>query len=428
MSLKKVGALIGVLAFLICFSLISSVWAFSVNWSHTYGGYEGETAYSVVETSDGGFVLAGSTGSFDVANGDFWLVKTDKDGNLEWNQSYGGYGEDTCYALIQTVDGGYALAGSTMNYGAGGHGMWLVKTDVSGNVEWNKTYGISDWDKAYSLIETSDGGYALAGETYRNYLGNFLLVKTDANGNMEWNRTYGGDSREIAYSVVESNDGGFALAGYTWSFSSAGNQDVWLVKTDKFGNLEWYQTYGGAGLDIGYSLIKTLDGSYALAGITNSYGDGDDDIFLVKTDINGNLKWSKTYGSFDSEGAYSLIQLPEGGYALAGYSKTSSFDEELEDGLLIQIDENGNLEGERTYGNFWNNNFRSIIRASDGNYVIAGKFVIYSSPESSDFWLVKTKQSEIISEFSSWTILPLLLVLFFVIIVSKNKFRKKGLE
>jgi hypothetical protein len=415
---------------LLCFSSINSVYASSLGWSYTYGGWGGETAYRVIETSDGGYALAGDTGSYDAGNGDFWLVKTDKDGTPEWNQTYGDWRKDTAYSLVQTQDGGFALAGSTMNYGAENHDMWLVKTDSYGNVEWNKTYGGPVWEKAYSFVMTSDGGYALAGETnnVNPANGSFFLVKTDVNGNMEWNQTYGGDLREIAYSVVESSSGGYALAGYTWSFSSGGNEDFWLVKTDEFGNVEWNQTYGGSGVDVAYSLVETLDSGYALAGRTNSFGDGDDDILLVKTDQYGEMEWMKTYGEVDFEGCYSLIEVSNGGFALAGYTITYSFGEALQDAILIQTNENGNMEWYRTYGNIWSSSFNSLIESSDGGYILAGKFVHYSSPESSDFWFVKTDEIGIIPEFPLSIILPISIVSTMLIVFLRNRFQRKRLE
>jgi hypothetical protein len=422
MPSKRLLASILVLVILLISSLVASVAAFSVIWSQTYGGPGGEVPYSLIETVDGGYALAGDTWSYDVANGDFWLVKTDKDGNIAWNRSYGRYGGDTCYSLIQTAEGGYALAGST-NY----QDMWLIKTDSNGTEEWNQTYGGPDWERAYSFVETSDGGFALAGETNNAIVvnGSFFLVKTDAFGNMEWNHTYGGELREIAYCIVESSDGGYALAGYTWSFSSAGNEDFWLVKTDANGNVEWNQTYGGTGVDIAYSLVETTDGGYAIAGQTSSYSSGDNDVLLVKTDVYGNMEWNKTYGTADFEGAYSLVQVSDGGYTLAGYTYTYILGERFEDGLLLRTDENGNMEWSRTYGNIWSNSFRSLVESSEGGYVLAGNFGDYSSPRGADFWLVKTSEylGEV-PESPSW-MLPLLLTMLVIVIVLAVVYRRR---
>jgi hypothetical protein len=225
----------------------------------------------------------------------FQLISSVGASSAVWTQTYGGEDLEYAYSLVETSDGGYAIAGYTDSFGAGESDFWLVKTDASGTLQWSQTYGTDDNDKAYSLIQTHDGGYAMVG--YCNIVTqtdggsyevskDFWLVKTDAHGNMEWNRTYGGERYEYAYSLVETSDGGFALAGETDSFG-AGEEDFWLVKTDASGNMEWNQTYGGTNYDNAFSLVVTSDGGYAIAGYTASFGAGASDFWLVKTDEHG---------------------------------------------------------------------------------------------------------------------------------------------
>jgi len=264
----------------------------NIEWNHTYSG----EARSLVETSDGGFALAGYSSSLIDEKSDFWLVKTDAQGNMEWNQTYGGTKGDYACSLVETSDGGYALAGGctgleggVINFYPFDNTLWLVKTDAYGNMEWNQRYGErSGFKGVRSLVEASDGGYALAGYTYGARGSDFWLVKTDNYGNMEWSRTYGGEGSEEAYSLVETSDGGYALTGYTYSFG-AGKDDFWLVKTDAYGNMEWNQTYGGVGSERAYSLVVTSDGGFALAGFTTSVYAGPADCWLVKTDEYGNI-------------------------------------------------------------------------------------------------------------------------------------------
>jgi hypothetical protein len=258
-------------------------------WTKTYGGTSYDEAWALVQTVDGGYALAGVTDSFGAGSYDFWLVKTDSVGNAQWNQTYGGTGNDEARALVQTVDGGYALAGVTDSFGAGSYDFWLVKTDANGNAQWNKTYGGTNIDYGAALVQTSNGGYALAGGTYSFGAGNgdFWLVKTDSVGNAQWNQTYGGTGNDGAGALVQTVDGGYALAGVTKSFG-AGDYDFWLVKTDANGNAQWNKTYGGTSTDYGVNaLVQTVDGGYALAGVTKSFGAGDYDFWLVKTDANG---------------------------------------------------------------------------------------------------------------------------------------------
>lgn len=213
----------------------------NLEWDQTYSG---GSANSLIETSDGGYALAGTLDSLD-SNGttDFWLVKTDSKGVMEWNQTYGGAEVERAYSLVETSDEGFALAGERIVSEGDGYRawrFWLVRTDEDGNMLWNQTYGIAN-DGARSLVRTSDGGFALAGFTYiwdpanlgvGNY--DFWLVKTDSKGVMEWNQTYGGPDEEAAYALIETSDGGYALAGYTRSYG-AGKSDFLLIKTDEYG-------------------------------------------------------------------------------------------------------------------------------------------------------------------------------------------------
>ena len=237
---------------------------------------------------------------------------------------------------------------------------------------------------------------------------------------MMWSQTYGGELREIAYSLVETSDGGYAMAGYTWSFSSNGKEDFWLVKTDVKGNLQWYQTYGGAGNEVAYSLVETYDGGYAIAGQTNSFGDEDNDVLLVKTNAYGIMEWNNTYGGADFDGAYSLVQLSDGGFALAGYTYTFAFGDRFNEGFLVKTDLDGNLEWSQTYGNNWGNSFRSLVESSDGGFVLAGNSGSYN--KESEFWLIKVDESGYIPEFPSWIILPLLSIVFVLSMIYRIRF------
>lgn len=202
-------------------------------WDRAYGGTGTEHARCVVQAEDGGYAIAGYTVSFGAGAGDFWLVKTDASGNLQWSKTYGGPNTDVGWSVVQTADGGYAIAGFTWSFGTGGGSpdTWLVKTDASGNHQWNQTYGSNDGEVGHSVVQTIDGGYAIAG--YKSYFGrpdvDVWLVKTDASGNHEWNHTYGGRKGDCGRSVVQTTDSGYAIAGDTWSFD-AGSGDVWLVK------------------------------------------------------------------------------------------------------------------------------------------------------------------------------------------------------
>jgi hypothetical protein len=266
-------------------------------WSRTSGDTGNEWAFSVTETTDGGYAMAGYTTSSGVGNTDFWLVKTDSSGNQLWNKTFGGLGYDWASSVIQTSDGGYggyALAGSTYSSDERGYDFWLVKTDSWGNRQWNRTYGGAYNDYAASVVQTIDGGYALSGSARDDgyALGGITnssgagyedvwLIKTDSLGNKLWDKTYGGALNDEAYFVMQTQDDGYALAGATYAFGT-GLWDAWLIKTDSSGNTLWSQTYGGTGDDQALSLILDSDGGFVLAGSTNTYGAGAWDAWLFK--------------------------------------------------------------------------------------------------------------------------------------------------
>jgi len=204
---------------------------------------------------------------------------------LEWDKTFGGALMDGAYAVQQTADGGYVLAGSTSSYGAGGCDAWLIKTDASGNKLWDKTFGGVYDDEAYSVQQTADGGYVVAGYTLSYgavHSTDAWLIKTDASGNKLWHKTFGGALMDGAYAVQQTADGGYVVAGWTSSYG-AGGRDAWLIKTDASGNKVWDKTFGGPSRDEAWSVQRTADGGYVLAGWTYSYGVGSFDAWLIKT-------------------------------------------------------------------------------------------------------------------------------------------------
>ena len=325
---KKLFLSSTVIFVLLSLCLVVAVEADSSTWTQTYEGTDPDIALSVIETSDGGYALAGGTSSFGAGRADFWLVKTDAFGNMEWNQTYGGTETDVAHSVVETSDGGYALAGTTDSFGTGKRDFWLVKTDAYGNMEWNQTYGGPEYDGFPSLVVTSDGGYALAGTTtFPRWV--CWLVKTDASGNMEWNQTYGGTELGSVYSLVEASDRGYALAGSRF-YLGVGEfaTELYLLKTDAFGNMEWNQTYevvpslvDRAFSKASGSLVATSDRGYAITGVTSVFGS--EDFWLVKTDAAGSMEWNQTYGGPDLDWPTSLITTSDGGYTLAGTTNSS---------------------------------------------------------------------------------------------------------
>jgi predicted secreted protein len=382
-------------------------------WSKTYGGAGDDKGWGdLYQTSDGGYAISGDTASFGAGGADYWLVKVDAAGNMLWNKTYGGNGTESENAMVQTSDGGYAMLGVTGSFGAGGNDFWLVKTDAAGNMQWNKTYGGTGSDIGVSVFQTNDGGYAVSGLTSSFGAGSMdvWLVKTDSVGNMQWNKTYGGTGADYGFSVVQTSDGGYAISGPTTSFG-AGGQDVWLVKTDAAGNMQWNKTYGGTGMEWMDQMIRTADGGYAISGYTTSFGAGGQDVWLVKTDAAGNMQWNKTYGGTGSDDGFHLVQTGEGGYAIIG--STVSFGAGGTDVWLVKTDAAGNMQWNKTYGGANTDLGYSVVQTSDGGYAIAGYTNSFGAG-GNDFYVVKTDASGLLpykappaaSAFTSVSVLP----------------------
>jgi len=344
----------------------------SPSFCKAIGGPSIEAGKSLIQTSDGGYAIAGFTISFGAGSGDVYVVKLDANGNLQWTKTIGGPASEEGNSLIQTSDGGYVIAGYTSSFGAGQLDVYVVKLDANGNLQWTKTIGGKKADVGTSLIQTSDGGYAIAGFTESFGAGEWdvYVVKLDASGNLQWTKTIGGPKGDEGYSLIQTSDGGYVIAGYTNSFG-AGKADVYVVKLDAKGNLQWTKTIGGPESEIGNSLIQTSDGGYAITGTTGSFGTGKAAVYVVKLDAKGNLQWTKTIGGPESEVGNSLIQTSDGGYAITG--TTGSFGAGEADVYVVKLDANGNLQWTKTIG-AKNKNYSksSLIQTSDGGYAIAG--------------------------------------------------------
>lgn len=378
----------------------------TVEWVRTYSVGVDDHVRSVVQTSDGGYVLAGNTQGNNTDR-QALIVKTDSSGNIQWERTYGDVYTDEAHAIVPTSDGGYAVAGVTWPSNDSGH-FWIFKINASGNVQWNRTYGGPHNDNAWSLVGTSDGGYAITGFTNNFGLGDsdFWLIKTDTSGAEQWNRTYGTTGNDVAYSVIQTSDGGYAMTG-----RQNGHQ-CWLVKTDSSGTMQWNQTYGDATVNsTGYSLVQTSDSGYAIGGFTGSLNGSTSmpyDFLLVKTNASGDLEWNQTYGGASEEIARSIAQTPDGGYVLAGY--TESFGAGNQDVWLVKTDSSGNMQWNQTFGGGGTDVANSMIRTNDGGYALGGSTESFGSAGPA-FLLVKMDSmgpSPILSnpETSAWTPQP----------------------
>jgi hypothetical protein len=381
--------LIIVLFVLLASQLIAQAEASSTMWIQTYGGDGWDSVEAVIQTSDGGYALAGRTKSFGSDGYEFWVIKTDSLGNVEWNKTYG---TGSALSILQTSDGGYAIAGSM-----------FVKTDSEGNMQWNRSYG------GTSMVQTSDDGYVLAGSTIvaPAIEGYFRLVKTDALGYKQWNKTYPRGAYDLAQSVIQTSDGGYAIGGLTRP--GVGEGDFLLVKTDPSGDMEWSKTYGSQDKDEGHAVVQTSDGGYVLAGLMWNRSAGD--AGLVKTDSSGNMQWKRNYG----EGtARSMALTSDGGYIIACSS-------------LVKIDSEYDIQWNQPYEHEYGA-AHCVIQTSDGGYALAGTNRIIIDDDLAGYyaWLIKTDTEGNISEFPSWTIVPLVVATTLITIYFKKRISSKS--
>ena len=380
-----------------------------VGWSNTYGGPASDKTYAMIRTREGGYALAGSTNSFGAGLLNSWLVKTDVDGNMLWNQTYSGVGNGLFDAMVQASDNGYALTGYTYsfsqnstsqgsNVGTGELSMWIVRTDYLGNIVWNQTYPQVGTSIGYGIVQTSDLGFAVVGTS--NSLSDSgkaaWLLKVDSNGVFQWYKPFV-DSRDVElFSVLQASDGGYVLGGDTDSLNATSLTTLMIIKTDSSGVQLWNQTYPLSGNCVVGNLVATSEGGYMLTGTLETASG--DHYLIIKTDSAGNLQWSQTYGPTGINEAIWGIQTSDGGYAVIGVSNSSGAP--LLKAWLLKTDSSGNAVWNQTYGGDGLDIASSVTQATDGGYAIAG-YTNATGAGLEDFWLLKSDANGVYSVAST---------------------------
>jgi hypothetical protein len=313
----------------------------SIQWQKTYGGSSvNKQAISLDTSTDGGYIIAGFSDTDNTGANDFWVFKVDSSGNMLWEKTYGGDGDDYVWSVHATSDGGYIVGGYTYSFGAGDADVWILKLDSSGNVQWQKTYGGSDGDVIRCLQTTSDGGSIVSGLTYSFGGNQAWIVKLDSSGNIQWEKTYGGTSSYNAWFIQTTSDGGYIVSGDT-SPSNFDGLDFWISKLDSSGNIEWQKTYGGSLADRALGIQPAADGGYIVGGFTYSFGAGDADIWILKLNSSGDAQWQKTFGG-SSEDWVGSIQQTAGVFVITGH--TYSFGNVDNALWLFSLDSNGEID------------------------------------------------------------------------------------
>jgi hypothetical protein len=372
-----------ILAMLLFMVFPSSGVQIEQEWSRTFGGHYGDGVWSVQAAKDGGYILAGYTSSRGEGS-DLWLIKTDSEGHEIWNKTFGGSGEDVGTYVAATKDGGYIVVGSTKSYGMGEERLWLLKTDSNGSLQWDRTFGgfvSSSGDGGWSACETSDG-YIMTGYTKSSGSGgkDLWLIKTDADGNMVWDRTYGGPKDDVGISVIQAGDG-YVLAGRTASFGSGGD-DIWLLRVGPDGRELWNTTFGGNHDDAAFQVMAQPDG-YVVVGRTES--DSVKSAILIKTNLLGRKLWERVYE--DGSAGISLHQASDGGFIIGGHIESRGSGS---DGLLIKTGPNGAEEWALRLGGPGDDTGTAVVD-SRGDFLLAG-ITSSAGAGAEDAWLVKVSE------------------------------------
>jgi hypothetical protein len=368
--------------------IISSASFSQITFQKTYGGVLDDEANAVVQTDDGGFIAVGYTKSFGAGNRDFYIIGTGPDGDTIWTKTFGGPAYDVARDIIKADSGQYLIGGCVNSFGAGKGDFYLIKIDGDGNELWAKTIGTEDNEYLFRLRKTSDGGFIMCGYTEDFFEYKYYIVKTNSQGDTLWTKAY---DFGVAHWIEQTNDGGYILMVYQDAIPII-QYGFYLVKLDEDGDIIWTRSYGSElTWVIGYAVQQTTDGGYIMAGRVDDYGAGGSDLFILKTNSDGDSLWSKTYGGTSDERAFTLIKTSDGGYLVGGY--TSTFGAGFFDVYLVKIDQNGDSLWTRTYGTDWQEMAYDIKETSDGGYVVAG----YTQHGSFDAYLVKTNQYGLIT-------------------------------
>ena len=391
----------------------------AIEWQKCLGGTFYDGVSSIKQTTDGGFIVAGTTSSNDgdvsENNGDFdfWVVKLTTNGTIQWQKCYGGSSYDEAFDIIQTSDGGYIVGGVTQSNDGdvignnGNQRGWIIKLYSNGDIQWQIYVG-GQHGSPNKIIQTVDGGYIVAGSKFcvspPLLSADLWVIKLTSDGGIQWESCLGGSSYDVAFDIIQTSEGGYIVAGGTHSYNgnvigNHGSADLWVVKLTNNGSLQWQKCYGGTNMDYAQSIFQTYDGGYIVAGITES-NDGDvignhggGDYWIVKLSNNGLIQWQKCLGGSLTEGMYGtygplcVLQDSVDGYILAGTTESNNGDVSGNNGnydsWVVKLTIDGNIQWQKCIGGGGTDIAKSILKTLDGGYIVAGNYGF------ADGWLVK---------------------------------------
>jgi hypothetical protein len=425
--MKKLITCIVLLIQMMSFSQKSTAEVPYIEWMKKIGNSDLNTAKSIQQTTDGGYIVIGHTSSNEGegvshhGGSDIWVLKLTNRGEIQWQKALGGSNDEYASSINQTKEGGYIIAGTTMSIDGditnkieeNGTDYWVIKLDANGNIQWQKVFGGDSYDDATDAQETADGGFIIVGSSRSNFknekqdgiFGGFndenWVIKLDKNGNIQWQKLFGSKGYDNPQSIQQTMDKGFIIVGSANNntITSASNYNFSIIKLNETGDIQWQKSLGGSNDDYANCVQQTKDGGYIIGGTTQSIdGDvintsgGDEDFWIVKLNSSGDILWQKAFGETAKDKLYSLQQTKDDGYIMAGSHGVKDID-----GIAIKLDDKGNIEWQKSIGGSEYDDFRSIVQTKDNGYIIAGKSYstdedlknIYS--ENNGFWIIKLK-------------------------------------
>jgi hypothetical protein len=356
-------------------------------WTRTYGTEIKEQAYFVEQTSDGGFIFTGMSYRPPLARSyNVLLTKTDGQGNVEWSRILGGYDFDIGLTVHQAEDGGYAIFGTTSSFAAQDEDFMLIKTDAEGYVEFFQNYGRVSIDRLADGEITADCGYIMVGSSVLGANYDLMLIKADSNGNPVWTRFYGQQAGDYRNSVQQTIDGGFIIAGNTRERGSGREEDIWLIKTDEYGIMEWERTFGACGRDYGFDVQQTHDGGYIITGRTYLPEAESTAVRLIKTDAEGIEEWNRRYDHIDHEQGMSVKQTADLGYVITGWS--DPLNTTNDEAFVLKTNQRGFILWGEYLGGDESDYANCVQVLPNGGILVAGSTRSFGNG-SDDAWLIR---------------------------------------
>jgi uncharacterized delta-60 repeat protein len=377
-----------------------------VLWDKTFGGAKAELARAVATLPNGGIIVAGETESKGAGWNDAWIIRLDSDGNRLWDKTFGTAKWDTAEAIATLPDGGVAIAGNTNSKGAGKSDIWVIRLDSDGNIVWDKTFGGGGSEFSRAIATLPGGGLIVAGSTDSKGAGksDVWVIRLDANGDMLWDKTFGGAASDTASDITVLPDGGIAVAGNTKS-KGAGEDDVWVIRLDADGDTLWDKTVGSANIDIANAIEPVTGGGFTVVGRTSAKAPGKFDALVVRLDAKGNRLWAKILGGAEWDTANAITTFSDGGSIVAG--NTESKGAGGSDVWVIRLDSDGNILWDKTFGGA-SGDFSSAMTTFPGGGILLVGSTHSKGAGKSDIWVLRLEDvpGEAISEAGKAKVQP----------------------